>query len=110
MKTLAKSALGVAVAVAAAVAATSVQASEAVTMDPSLTFTYKNYYFHTSDKEPGGQKTNDWPHALIADFDSGYVNDLVTQARLTLIQVQQLTFLAELTVKVMPSQDFSKPT
>ncbi len=75
MKTLAKSALGV--AVAAAVAATSVQASEAVTMDPSLTFTYKNYYFHTSDKEPGGQKTNDWSHALIADFDSGYVNDLV---------------------------------
>ncbi len=43
MKTLAKSALGV--AVAAAVAATSVQASEAVTMDPSLTFTYKNYYW-----------------------------------------------------------------
>ena len=48
MKTLAKSALGV--AVATAVAASSVQASEAVTMDPSLTFTYKNYYFDTNKK------------------------------------------------------------
>nr|MDT0252685.1 OprD family outer membrane porin [Endozoicomonas sp.] len=75
MKTLAKSVLGL--AVAAAVAAGSVQASEAVTMDPSLTFTYKNYYFHNSDKETGGKKTNDWSHGLIADFDSGYVNDLV---------------------------------
>ena len=75
MKTLAKSALGV--AVAAAVAATSVQASEAVTMDPSLTLTYKNYYFHSDDKSAGGEKANDWSHAVIADFDSGYVNDLV---------------------------------
>ncbi len=75
MKTLAKSALGV--AVAAAVAATSVQASEAVTMDPSLTFTYKNYYFDTKNKDAGEQSGHDWSHALIADFDSGYVNDLV---------------------------------
>ncbi|WP_257294824.1 OprD family porin [Endozoicomonas sp. YOMI1] len=75
MKTLAKSALGV--AVAAAVAATSVQASEAVTMDPSLTFTYKNYYFDTNNKDAGKKSGHDWSHALIADFDTGYVNDLV---------------------------------
>lgn len=75
MKTLAKSALGL--AVAAAVAATSVQASEAVTMDPSLDLTYKNYFFHNKDKDTGGEKTYDWSHGLVADFDSGYVNDLV---------------------------------
>ncbi len=75
MKTLAKSALGV--AVAAAVAATSVQASEAVTMDPSLTFTYKNYYFDSDIKSDGGDNAHDWSHGLIADFDSGYVNDLI---------------------------------
>lgn len=75
MKTLAKSALGA--AVAAAVAATSVQASEAVTMDPSLTFTYKNYYFDSNNKDDANKSGHDWSHALIADFDSGYVNDLV---------------------------------
>ena len=81
MKTLAKSALGV--AVAAAVAATSVQASEAVTMDPSLTFTYKNFYWkedwkNSSSHDGGGDyDRKEWAHGLIADFDSGYVNDLV---------------------------------
>ncbi|MBO9482578.1 OprD family outer membrane porin [Salinisphaera sp. G21_0] len=75
MKTLAKSALGV--AIATAVAATSVQASEAVTMDPSLTFTYKNYYFDTNNKDAGKKRGHDWSHALIADFDTGYVNGLV---------------------------------
>ncbi|WP_066016458.1 OprD family outer membrane porin [Endozoicomonas atrinae] len=77
MKTLAKSALGV--AVAAAVAATSVQASEAVTMDPSLTFTYKNFYWNEKDKtgDDTGYDRKEWVHGLVADFDTGYVNDLV---------------------------------
>ncbi|MGI2027064.1 OprD family outer membrane porin [Endozoicomonas acroporae] len=75
MKTLAKSALGV--AVATAVAATSVQASEAVTMDPSLSFTYKNYYWKEKAKDNNGYERNEWAHGLVADFDSGYVNDLV---------------------------------
>ncbi len=75
MQTLAKSALGV--AVAAAVAATSVQASESLTMDPSLTFTYKNYYFDENNKGAGATSGHDWSHALIADFDTGYVNGLV---------------------------------
>ncbi|MBO9495769.1 OprD family outer membrane porin [Thalassotalea sp. G20_0] len=75
MKTLAKSALGV--AVATAVAATSVQASEAVTMDPSLTFTYKNYYWKEKAKDDRGYDRNEWSHGLVADFDSGYVNGLV---------------------------------
>ena len=90
MKTLAKSALGV--AVAAAVAATSVQASEAVTMDPSLTFTYKNFYWKEDNKTSQSLRDNgtpndtsddlgydrkEWVHALVADFDTGYVNDLV---------------------------------
>ncbi|WP_257283121.1 OprD family porin [Endozoicomonas sp. SESOKO1] len=75
MKTLAKSALGA--AVAAAVAATSVQASEAVTMDPSLTFAYKNYYWKETAKDDKGYDRNEWAHGLVADFDSGYVNDFV---------------------------------
>ncbi|USE34495.1 OprD family outer membrane porin [Endozoicomonas sp. SCSIO W0465] len=75
MKTLAKSALGV--AVSAAVAAASVQASEAVTVDPSLTFTYKNYYWKETAKDDNGYDRNEWAHGLVADFDSGYVNDLV---------------------------------
>ncbi|WP_422462421.1 OprD family outer membrane porin [Endozoicomonas sp. ALB115] len=81
MKTLAKSALGV--AVATAVAATSVQASEAVTMDPSLTFTYKNFYWKEDGKNGSGHvgdgdyDRKEWVHGLIADFDTGYVNDLV---------------------------------
>lgn len=68
MKTLAKSVLGLAILVANAS-----QAAEMVTTDPSLTFTYKNYYFH-SDEE---KKKHDWSHAVLADFDSGYVNDLL---------------------------------
>ncbi|WP_067514566.1 OprD family outer membrane porin [Endozoicomonas ascidiicola] len=78
MKTLAKSVLGV--AVAAAVASTSVQAAEEiVTIDPSLTFTYKNYYWDYDNKNKSGNegKTSEWAHALVADFDTGYVNDLV---------------------------------
>ncbi|WP_299734395.1 OprD family outer membrane porin [uncultured Endozoicomonas sp.] len=76
MKTLAKSVLGV--AVAAAVASTSVQAAEEiVTIDPSLTFTYKNYYWDNTAKDTGDKDTSEWAHGLIADFDTGYVNDLV---------------------------------
>ncbi len=69
MKTLAKSVLGLAI-----LAANSTHAAEVMTMDPSLTFTYKNYYFH-SDSD--NSKKHDWSHAVLADFDSGYVNDLL---------------------------------
>ncbi len=75
MKMLAKSALGV--AVAAVIATTSVQAGESVTMDPSLDLSYKNYYWIEDDKGNGGYERNEWVHALIADFDSGYVNDMI---------------------------------
>ena len=75
MKTLVKSTLGL--AIAAAVAANSVQAAETATMDPSLEFTYKNFYWDEDAKNNPSKDRQEWVHGLIADFDSGYVNNLV---------------------------------
>ena len=87
MKLLSKSALSA--AIIAAVAASAAQA-ETVTIDPSLTFTYKNYYWKQKNnvaKDPiklnkkgevYKKDRDEWVQALIiADFDTGYVNDVV---------------------------------
>ena len=82
MKNLKASALSA--AIAASVAATSAQAAEVVTMDPSLKLTYKNYFWR--EEEAGSHKdTNfdkaygrkEWAHGIVADFDTGYVNDVL---------------------------------
>ena len=72
-------------AIAAAVAATSAQAAEVVTVDPSLTLTYKNYFW-LEEKAGSNQEVNqkenayerkEWAHGVVADFDTGYVNDML---------------------------------
>ncbi|MGY0217179.1 OprD family outer membrane porin [Endozoicomonadaceae bacterium StTr2] len=74
MKLLSKSALSV--AIVAAMAASATQA-ESVTIDPSLKLTYKNYYWKEDKKSAGTSDRDEWVHALVADFDTGYVNDMV---------------------------------
>ncbi|WP_461535861.1 OprD family outer membrane porin [Spongorhabdus nitratireducens] len=74
MKLLSKSALSV--AIVAAMAASATQA-ESVTIDPSLTLTYKNYYWKEDNKTKTTSERDEWVHALVADFDTGYVNDMV---------------------------------
>ncbi len=79
------SALGA--AVAAAIASTSVQAAEVVTFDPSLKISYKNNYWNEDydyknvpDGKGGLKPDNvrdEWVHAVIADFDTGYVNNVI---------------------------------
>ena len=71
-------------AIAAAIASTSVQAAEVMTADPSLKLTYKNYYWNqsqtskkTDPNHVNGYKRREWVHGIVADFDSGYVNDMV---------------------------------
>nr|WP_228550803.1 OprD family outer membrane porin [Endozoicomonas sp. OPT23] len=48
-----------------------------MTIDPSLKVTYKNYYFDDDHKSDSGYNLDEWVHGLVADFDSGYVNDMV---------------------------------
>ncbi|WP_281645749.1 OprD family outer membrane porin [Parendozoicomonas sp. Alg238-R29] len=72
-----KLALAIAVATAAAASA-SAQAAEAVTFDPSLKLTYKNYFWKQKDDASSPKYYRDeWVQALVADFDTGYVNDMV---------------------------------
>ncbi|WP_196221245.1 OprD family outer membrane porin [Sansalvadorimonas verongulae] len=75
MKNLKASALGA--AIAAAVAATSAQAVEVVTTDPSFKLSYKNYKWDEDHGSGSANKRDEWVHALIADFDTGYVNDVI---------------------------------
>ena len=66
-------------AVAAIVASHSVQAAESITIDPSLKLTYKNFYWTGKDKAKDTDKTfrDEWVHGVIADFDTGYINDVL---------------------------------
>ena len=66
-------------AIAAIVASHSVQAAESITIDPSLKLTYKNFYWTGKDKAKGTNKTyrDEWVHGVIADFDTGYINDVL---------------------------------
>ncbi|MGY0216993.1 OprD family outer membrane porin [Endozoicomonadaceae bacterium StTr2] len=66
----------------ATTAAASAQAAETVTMDPSLDLTYRNYFWKQKDNARKDDNLNayyrdEWVQALIADFDTGYVNDMV---------------------------------
>ncbi|MET4696855.1 OprD family outer membrane porin [Endozoicomonas lisbonensis] len=51
--------------------------AEMMTFDPSLTLTYKNYYFRDKPKSDSGYEIDEWVHGVMADFDSGYVNNKV---------------------------------
>ena len=66
-------------AIAAIVASHSVQAAESITIDPSLKLTYKNFYWTGKDKAKDNNKTyrDEWVHGVIADFDTGYINDVL---------------------------------
>ena len=66
-------------AIAAIVASHSVQAAESITIDPSLKLTYKNFYWTGKDKAKDTNKTyrDEWVHGVIADFDTGYINDVL---------------------------------
>ncbi|WP_194842694.1 OprD family outer membrane porin [Endozoicomonas sp. OPT23] len=79
MKLFAKSAL--CAAVATSVFAASAQA-ETSSFDPSLELTYKNYYWKQKNKvdaEKGKPEyyRDSWVQALVADFDTGYINDSI---------------------------------
>ena len=74
MKFFAKSAL--CAAIATSVFAASAQA-ETSSFDPSLELTYKNYYWKQKDTgNADAQYDRDsWVQGLVADFDTGYIND-----------------------------------
>ncbi|WP_281646593.1 OprD family outer membrane porin [Parendozoicomonas sp. Alg238-R29] len=74
-------------AIAAAVATTSAQAAEVVTFDPSLKLSYKNHlwdedYDYNNVRKSDGSLQGDlerdeWAQAIIADFDTGYINNVI---------------------------------
>ena len=73
MKMLKKSALSA--AVAAALGATAAQADNSFIDDSSLSVTYKNYFWESD--EAGSNAREDWVHALVADYKSGYYADII---------------------------------
>ncbi|OQX33674.1 MAG: hypothetical protein B0D91_13870 [Oceanospirillales bacterium LUC14_002_19_P2] len=73
MKMLKKSALSV--AVAAALGATAAQADNSFVDDSSLSVTYKNYYWESDQADSNARE--DWVHALVADYQSGYYADII---------------------------------
>ncbi|UYM13945.1 OprD family porin [Endozoicomonas euniceicola] len=75
MKLFAKSAL--CAAIATSVFTVSAQA-EITTTDPSFKLTYKNYFWKQKDTagEPKYYR-DEWVQALVADIDTGYVNDII---------------------------------
>ena len=75
MKLFAKTALGLAVAIAS----TTALSSDLINFDPSLKVTYKNYFW----KQKNEARTSDvyyrdeWVQGLVATFDTGYfLNDM----------------------------------
>ena len=64
-------------AVAAALFSTVSLAGEVPSQDPSLELTYKNYVWKDRAGDPAMKYSDDeWVHALIATFDTGYINHL----------------------------------
>ena len=64
-------------AVAAALFSTVSLAGEVPSQDPSLELTYKNYVWKDRAGDPEQKYSDDeWVHALIATFDTGYINHL----------------------------------
>ena len=63
-------------AIATSVFAASVQA-EVTTIDPSLKLTYKNYYWKQEDTGASPYDRDSWVHGIVADFDTGYINDAI---------------------------------
>ncbi|CAM3693496.1 OprD family outer membrane porin [Parendozoicomonas haliclonae] len=75
MKTLTKCTLSA--AVAAIIATNAAQAAEVVTVDPSLKLTYKNFNWQEDYGSGVSNERDEWVHGVIADFDTGYVNDVI---------------------------------